>query len=86
LRPQRQGLSRFFQVSSHLHEVGGVDKKLLPVGGVIPQLIGSAGALSGEVRLSHIAVQTPQIRICHRELGVDLGGPFEKGQSGGGTS
>ena len=80
LRPQLTGLLRLFQVSRHLQIVGRGDKELLRVTGAIPQLIGFARALRGEGRLSNIAVHAPQIRIGHREFGVDLNGALEKGQ------
>ena len=65
--------------------VGSGDKELLPVTGAIPQLIGFAGALRREGRLSNIAVHAPQRRMRHGEFGVDLHGALEEGQSGRGT-
>src|ERR1017187_8219216 len=60
------------KISRHLAFVDEVDKKLLPVADSIPQLPGFRGALSRRHRLPNNAIGQAQIRICHRELGIDF--------------
>ena len=54
-------------------------KNSLAIADAIPQLIRLAVALLGERQLSHQAIDEPQRRVRHRELGVDLDGALEEG-------
>jgi len=86
LRPGLTGLLRLFQVSRDLHLVGSRDKEFLSITGAIPQLIRLADARRREGGLSNRAIRKPQIRVCHRELGVDFKGALKKRHGGSSAS
>src|SRR5271170_6427286 len=83
LIPGLKRLVGLFEISRHLALEYEVDKKLLPVADSIPQLPGFGGAFSRQHRLPNITISQAQIRICHRELGIDFDGTAEKRDGGG---
>src|SRR5215831_10485089 len=78
LKPQLEGLVRLLEVSGHLTVVVKVDEKPLAFADAIPQLPSFCGALSGQHGRSNIAVCEPQIRVRHRELGIDFDSTTEE--------
>jgi hypothetical protein len=80
-KPRLEGQVRLFQISRHMPVVGKVDEKPLAVADSFPQFPGLCGALRRQDRLSHRAVDEPQIRVGHCELRIDFDGTPVKGNA-----
>src|SRR5947207_10847895 len=82
LSPRLESLLALFQVSGHLPVVEKRDKELLPFARAVPQLVGPASALGGQVSLSQVAIHKSQPPVRHGELRVDRNSALEMRNGG----